>query len=240
MSPWLAKVEKDGKWGFIDKNGKVVIEPQFDDAGDFSEGFAQVKKDGKYGFIDKSGKVVIEPQFDNVEYFIEGFAQVEKDGKYGFIDKNGKVIEPQFDEVGSFSEGFVCVEKDGKWGFIDKNGKVVIEPQYSSADGFSEQRRTPLPSHRACDVAVGDLNGNGFDDVALCQTRTDTMYSIESPIFCGTSEGIVSEPVWLNTEGARRVFIARTSAENDPQVIFINHFLWLPFSYHLLSFLSLV
>lgn len=93
---------------------------------------------------------------------------------------------------------------------------------WGSADGFSEQRRTPLPSHRACDVAVGDLNGNGFDDVALCQTRTDTMYSIKSPIFCGTSEGIVSEPVWLNTEGARRVFIARTSDDKHPQVIFIN------------------
>ena len=28
----------ESKYGFIDKSGKVVIEPQFDDAGDFSEG----------------------------------------------------------------------------------------------------------------------------------------------------------------------------------------------------------
>ena len=93
---------------------------------------------------------------------------------------------------------------------------------WGSANGFSEQQRTPLPSHRVCDVAVGDLNRNGFDDVALCQKQTDKMYSIESPIFRGTRDGIDLEPVWLQTEGARRVFIARTSAENDPQVIFIN------------------
>ncbi len=50
-------VIKDGKSGFIDKSGKVVIEPQFDwtgafngDAGACSEGLARVKKDGKDGF----------------------------------------------------------------------------------------------------------------------------------------------------------------------------------------------
>ena len=39
----FANVKKDGKWGYIDKKGKVVIEPQFDDASDFSEGFVKVK-----------------------------------------------------------------------------------------------------------------------------------------------------------------------------------------------------
>ena len=64
------------KWGYIDKSGKVVIEPQFDSADDFSEGLAKVKKDGKRGYIDKIGKVVIEPQFDEVWDFSEGLATV--------------------------------------------------------------------------------------------------------------------------------------------------------------------
>ena len=49
------------KYGYIDKSGKVVIEPQFDYVRDFSEGLAVVEKDGKWGVIDKNGKVVIEP-----------------------------------------------------------------------------------------------------------------------------------------------------------------------------------
>ncbi len=130
------------KYGFIDKSGKVVIEPQFDiesewdkvyhsRSGAFSEGLALVKKDGKWGFIDKNGKMVIEPQFDEAGDFFEGFACVEKDGKWGFIDKSGKmVIEPQFDYPGYFSEGLAQVIKDGKYGYIDKSGKVVIEPQF--------------------------------------------------------------------------------------------------------------
>ena len=39
----FAKVQKDGNWGYIDKNGKLIIKPQFDDAGHFCEGFAMVK-----------------------------------------------------------------------------------------------------------------------------------------------------------------------------------------------------
>ncbi|MCB0154437.1 MAG: WG repeat-containing protein, partial [Anaerolineae bacterium] len=37
--------------GFIDPTGQVVICPQFDRAGPFSEGLASVEVDGKWGFI---------------------------------------------------------------------------------------------------------------------------------------------------------------------------------------------
>ena len=64
------------KYGFIDKSGKVVIEPQFDYVRDLIEGLAEVKKDGKWGVIDKNGKVIVEPQFDDASPFSEGFAWV--------------------------------------------------------------------------------------------------------------------------------------------------------------------
>ncbi|MGI7157691.1 WG repeat-containing protein, partial [Campylobacter coli] len=64
----LARVGLNGKWGFIDKSGKFVIEPKFDSIWDFSEGLAKVGLNGKYGLIDKSGKIVIEPKFDDIRY----------------------------------------------------------------------------------------------------------------------------------------------------------------------------
>ena len=73
-----AEVKMASKYGFIDKSGKVVIEPQFDNAEPFSEGLACVEKDGKWGFIDKSGKMVIEPQFDGASDFSEGLAKVKR------------------------------------------------------------------------------------------------------------------------------------------------------------------
>ncbi|EGQ2639350.1 WG repeat-containing protein, partial [Campylobacter coli] len=61
-------VELNRRWGFIDRSGKFVIEPKFDDAWNFNEGLAGVELNGKWGFIDKSGKIVIEPKFDDIGY----------------------------------------------------------------------------------------------------------------------------------------------------------------------------
>jgi len=91
------------KWGFIDKQGKIVITPQFDEAVGFHEGLAAVGVGGKYGFIDRTGRIVINPVFDSTMPFDGGLAQVtvnEASGddsakakyKFGFIDKTGKYI----------------------------------------------------------------------------------------------------------------------------------------------------
>ncbi len=51
-----------GKYGYVDKDGKVVVDYIYDDATDQNEyGYCGVKKDGKWGSIDSTGKVVLEP-----------------------------------------------------------------------------------------------------------------------------------------------------------------------------------
>ena len=60
----LSCVKQNGKYGFIDKKGKVIIPFQFDDAESFSDGLAKVRQNDKYGFVDKEGKVVVPFLFD--------------------------------------------------------------------------------------------------------------------------------------------------------------------------------
>ena len=50
----------DGKWGFIDRDGHLVIPTEYDWTGGFSEGLAQVRTGGDAGYIDTSGDLVIE------------------------------------------------------------------------------------------------------------------------------------------------------------------------------------
>lgn len=57
----LFQILQNGKHGYIDKTGKYVINPQFDLAGEFSEGLSGVKIGDKWGFIDKIGKYVWNP-----------------------------------------------------------------------------------------------------------------------------------------------------------------------------------
>jgi len=88
----LFPVVKDIKWGYIDKTGKLFIQPQFEFARNFSEGLAVVKIGEEWGFIDKTGKIVIEPQFDWAWEFSGGLARIRIGGKYGYIDKTGKYV----------------------------------------------------------------------------------------------------------------------------------------------------
>ncbi len=65
----LFKSKKDGKYGFIDKDQKVVVDYQYDDVTEQNAyGFAGIKKDGKWGSINNNGEVVQEPTYNLDEY----------------------------------------------------------------------------------------------------------------------------------------------------------------------------
>lgn len=84
----------NGKFGFINESGRVVVECEYDYYDEFSEGLSAVRVDsnGKYGFIDGKGNNVIEYKYDSVSHFSEGLVSVKINGKVGYINKEGKVI----------------------------------------------------------------------------------------------------------------------------------------------------
>jgi|MudIll2142460700_1097286.scaffolds.fasta_scaffold31359_1 hypothetical protein len=85
--------EKDDKrWGFIDRTGKWVIRPAYNDADTFHEGLAAVKMNDRYGYIDKRGKFIIKPQFDEAYLFSRGIAKVKFGRKEAFINKAGDIF----------------------------------------------------------------------------------------------------------------------------------------------------
>jgi len=54
----LRKLKVGSKWGYIDKEQKIIIKPQYDEADDFSKGVAKVNVNGETHFIDTKGKYV--------------------------------------------------------------------------------------------------------------------------------------------------------------------------------------
>lgn len=69
---------QDGKWGFVDINGNLIVDYKYDKATEFNKyGFAAVKKDGKWGSINEQGQEVIEPKFEINEQIEPSFI-----GKY--------------------------------------------------------------------------------------------------------------------------------------------------------------
>lgn len=136
---------ENGKFGYMDNTGKMVIPAKFSYARHFHEKLAAASvEEGKCGFIDKAGKFVIPPKFFNCEDFSDGIAFVYtmQGGKKNWflINKEGKTVPiPEFQYYGKFSEGLCnVIASDGKWGYIDKTGKYFVQPIYNNAGPFHE------------------------------------------------------------------------------------------------------
>jgi len=125
---------KDAKYGYIDHEGNILIQPQFIWADDFWHGLGTVYVCGRYVSIDASG--TLHP----LRFALEGHLEPRKEGdKFGFVDASGQFkIPATFDEALSFSEGLAAVSIGGKWGFIDTAGKIVIKPKFDAAFYFRE------------------------------------------------------------------------------------------------------
>ena len=130
-----------GRYGYVNRTGKFVLEPQYEQALPFSDFLAGVKKDGKWGYINGEGKFVIEPRFENAFLFSDGAAAVQENGKWGFINRAGKfLVEPKYESAGIFRQGLAAVQWEGKWGFISKDGEMVVPPKFDQVYFFSEDR----------------------------------------------------------------------------------------------------
>ena len=121
----IFKFFRNGKWGYKNQKGAVVIQPTYEEAFQFSEGLACVEMGEKLGYIDKEGNVVIDFQYDCANSFSDGLACVTKDDKTGYIDKDGKyVFEPIYEKATPFKDGKAMIKQDGKWGVLSKDGSI--------------------------------------------------------------------------------------------------------------------
>lgn len=95
----LAAVYLDHKWGYVDKAGKMIIAPQFEEASDFQNGLAAVKIGKEAYYIDRAGKNALAKSFKEAEGFNGNSAIVTlSSGKFALINTNGEVIsEPRED-----------------------------------------------------------------------------------------------------------------------------------------------
>lgn len=126
------------KWGYVDENMNVVIEPKFENATAFSEGIGLVEEDNKYRYISKDGDYI----FDNAYYyatpFCGGAAIVEEDDKDILIDYDGRKL-CEIDEdiyVYEFVDGIAAFEKNGKYGYMDTRGNILVKAKYEYCENF--------------------------------------------------------------------------------------------------------
>lgn len=132
----LFPVRRNGKFGYIDSTGKLVIDYRFESAEMFSDGLGMVRAGGKFGFVDAAGRYAIAPQFTAARPFAEGRSPVSSGPGFVLIDTTGgRIASLKYAVVGPFSEGRAPIVKGEDIGFIDREGRIVVEPKYESGGG---------------------------------------------------------------------------------------------------------
>ena len=76
--PLYSYQAEDGKWGFKDKQGNIVVNAKYDIVTELNEyGFAGVYQEGKWGVIDNKGNEIVVPTYELETYYSPSFV-----GKY--------------------------------------------------------------------------------------------------------------------------------------------------------------
>lgn len=135
----LAIVKINDKFGCINRQGDIVIEPKWDwILQGHNNQQLLVEKDSLYGFIDKKGKILIEPKFKDAMIFYERLAAVGNGNKYGFINIKGDTVIPFiYDDIFlGFSNGLADVTINDSCGYIDKKGEIIIPLIYETCYPF--------------------------------------------------------------------------------------------------------
>ena len=148
----LYAVSQNKKWLIINGKEEVLKELNYDQVRyNVGHGLTAVADESDtYGLIDSLGKEIVPLKYTQISSFSDGLARVEfidydlKLRLYGFIDPTGKeVIKAKYKNLGTkFGEGLipVYVENNGtySWGYMNRNEKMVIAPQFSTAEIFSD------------------------------------------------------------------------------------------------------
>ena len=160
----LFAFERNGRVGFIDSKGKIVIDPaihaRIEAVGDFVDGWARVDH---RGYIDQAGKWISQRDYAWTYDYSDGVAVVELNDPAEKSGRIGKVMDTSGKEVGTlpifrtseFSEGLAAYEAEGKpsirsfqpgnfiyrdypgpKGFLDKTGKVAIKATFADVGRF--------------------------------------------------------------------------------------------------------
>ncbi len=138
--------------GFVDREGRLAIEPAFTYAYGFHGGFASVNvacgaSGGRcHGIIRRDGSWAVPPRDGLVSHFEDGLAAfTERVGTqllHGFLDERGQVvISPRYEHSCLWFREGLCQTKIGRrWAYVDRSGAevLVLPPDTTYADEFSE------------------------------------------------------------------------------------------------------
>ncbi len=129
----LRGIKKNGRYGFIDDQGRLRIANRYEDIKPFTEGLAAIKIRNKWGFINRDEKIMIQPAYEEVSPFEKGYSIMKQNGLYGLLTHEGKLVLPaRYHAVHVLDNGRLLLTINGVQGLADQYGNILLHPKYNS------------------------------------------------------------------------------------------------------------
>lgn len=174
FSQGRASVRVGEKWGLIDKAGRQILEPTYQNyihAYHDCVAAVEVPDSGRVDYLNLDGKVKLSLQRTyETSAQKQGLGPDPANKKLVDIEVNHKDLSrgyplPNVDA----SEGLVVFEANGKYGYKDLSGNTVVEPKYDYCWLFSEGRAIVLNS--AVAHGLGYIDRQGQLVIPCCFSR---------------------------------------------------------------------
>lgn len=144
-------IVKDGKVGFINIKGELVINPIFEETKNFNykTNSASVKLEGKWGVIDLDGSFLFRNKHQFIGDYSIGMLPVSVDKKFGLINKKEVfVLPPIYDAIIYGRNNLFWVKKDKKWMLYDIEGKRVSDFKFNNIGVFFNSKALVQPNKK--------------------------------------------------------------------------------------------
>ena len=142
----ILRVQKDGKYGLIDLNGKELLPTEYDEIIGLNgiENSILIKKDDKYGLVNDTGSVIIEPNYKEIknlgETYREGYITIDENDKYGVISATKmKLLDNKYDNIEQvYLSDYYLVTENGERKVINSSGETVLNSGFEQISSKTE------------------------------------------------------------------------------------------------------
>lgn len=123
-------VKIDGKWGFIDNNAQLVVEPEYD-AYNYQNGYMVIEKDKLVGALNAQGILVVPPKYKRLRPLGVDIFAVVIDSLETVIDARGdRLLQAEYQYIEIMNPEYFVVRQDSFWGIHKRGGHQVVLPIY--------------------------------------------------------------------------------------------------------------
>ncbi len=179
---------KNGKYGFVNGEGKWIIPPTYQEVSVFSEKIAGYRIESQWGTINTEGKILSEAKWEKISMFASGVAIAKSAGKNYLIYPTGELAYSEgLDQISKLKEGFYLVENNSKTGLLNSVGKPILPIEY---DQIQVEQKDFFRVEK--DGLSGVMRANGAVFLPLQYTQVEIDWN-EQKVFVKGKEQVVEK-----------------------------------------------